>query len=189
MEIDQKRIEDAIVDDVSRRLVGDDDLYSRVSTAVETRINKLFAEKADAQIASAIDAAISNGFDREYQLVTAWGAREGEKTTIRAELEKTISGYWNTTVDSNGKPSDSYGNKTTRAEWVMMKIVADDFKGDMKQHVVNLGGALKDGLRSQLHETVNTLLSDVFKVNSADDQAQNRRGQNTIQPPVKPAES
>lgn len=53
----------------------------------------------------------------------------------------------------------------------MSKMVADDFNGHMKQHVVNVGGALKDQLRASLHGTVNELLSEVFRVNSQGDQA------------------
>ena len=45
----------------------------------------------------------------------------------------------------------------------------------MKQHVVNWGGALKDRLRGELHETVNKLLSDVFTVKSAFDQVAQSR--------------
>jgi hypothetical protein len=181
MEIDQARIEQAVIDDVSRKLVSDDDLYSRVAKAVDARIDKHFMDAADAQIRTVVEAAISHGFDREYQKVSAFGEKVGDKTTIRAELERLIGGYWNERVDKSGKPTTSnYDNPPTRAEWVMMQMVAADFRDGMQQHVVNVGGALKDKLRSELYETINRLLADVFHVRSAADQAAHRSDRSLI---------
>jgi len=186
MELNQTRIEDAIVREVSDKIVGDEDLYGRVQRAVDDRINRLFKEVANDKIKSAIELAITQGFEHEYHKVDSFGQREGKPTTIRAELERMISGYWNEMVDKQGKPSSGYGANNTRAEWLMTQLVAADFKGEMHQHVVNLGGALKDKLRAELHVTVNRLLSEVIHVNSADDQAADRRGPNTIHPPQTP---
>lgn len=174
MEINQERIEAAIVAEVSGRIIGDDELFDRVRKAVDTRIDRLFKDNADAQIRAAIDAAITSGFDREYTRVNSWGEREGAPTTIRKELEKVIGDYWNEKVGNDGKPTNYNG--VTRAEWVMSRLVAKDFEGQMKQHVVNVGGALKDQLRASLHETINELVSGVFKVNSAGDRAINAKG-------------
>jgi hypothetical protein len=185
MQIDQGRIESAIVAEAVTHLVGEEEFLNRIRRAVDDRINKLFKAKADAQIDAAINDAIRNGFDREYCRVTAWGEKDGEPTTIRKELDKVIGNYWNVQVDSNGKSASGYGAKMTRAEWIMSKIVADDFSGQMKQHVANIAGGLKDNLRRSLHETVNELLSDVFKVKSIDDGTLNRTGDACIQHPAK----
>ena len=156
--------------EVSDKLVGEEDLYSRVKHAVDERIDRLFKATVDAQITAAIEAAITQGFEREYCRVDPFGQREGKPTTIRRELERMIGGYWNESVDNQGKPASGYGAKMNRAEWMMTQLVAADFKGEMQQHVVNIGGALKDKLRASLHETVNRLLSETFHVNSAEDQ-------------------
>lgn len=184
MELNQERIEAAIVSEVSDRIIGEDELFDRVRTAVDTRISTLFKERADAQIREAIDAAIASGFDREYTRVNSWGERQGVPTTIRKELEKVISTYWNERVTAKGEPSQ-YNATQTRAEYVMSKIVAADFDAQMKQHVVNAAGQFKDGLRRSLHETVNELLSTVFKVKSLDDQTMIRTGDACIQPEAK----
>ena len=187
MEINQQRIEDAVIAEVAAKVIGDDAIWDRAKSAIDQRINKHFVEKADAQIAAAIEESIKDGFDREYQRVTNWGEPKGTKTTIRLELEKLISGYWNQTVDKSGKPdSNSYGDKFTRAEWLMTQMVASDFQGSMKQHVINLGGSLKDALRKELHETTNRLLHEVFHVKSADDQKAGSPGRSCIDPAVKP---
>lgn len=187
MEFNQQRIEDAIIAEVAAKIIGDDAIWDRAKAAIDQRISKHFVEKADAQIAAAIDEAIRSGFDREYQRVSGWGEPTSPKTTIRKELEKLISGYWNQTVDKNGKPdSTSYGDKFTRAEWLMTQMVAADFQGSMKQHVINLGGSLKDALRKELHETTNRLLHDVFHVKSVDDKTAGAPGRSCIYPEAKP---
>lgn len=175
MELDKSRIEDAVVRQVADDIMTEDELRSRVIKAVDQRINDLFKTVADAQISAAIEAAIKAGFEHEYTRVNSFGQKEGAPTTIRAQLERMVAGYWNERVNKAGKP-ETYGADFTRAEWVMMQIVADSFKGDMKQHVVNLGGALKDGLRTELYKTVNGLLSEVFHVNSETDQKISRDG-------------
>lgn len=185
MQIDLKRVEDAIIADVSSNMMGDDELFARVQRAVDARIDKIFADKATFQIESAINSAITDGFDRHYQRVDSFGSKVGDPTTIRAELEKMVSGYWNTTVDKQGKPATGYSAHQTRAEWLMTQIVAADFNESMKQHVVNAAGQFKDGLRASLHGTVNQLLSEVLRVKSVDDATMQRTGTACIDPAAK----
>lgn len=182
MELNQARIEDAIVAEVAARMVDNDVLYERVRDAVNRRIEKLFVDQVDAQINAAVDAAVKEGFSREYQRVSSFGEPVGERTTIREQLEKQIGGYWNTKVDRQGKPATGYGADLTRAEWHMTQLVAADFKGEMKQHVANVAGGLKDRLRSELHGTVNRLLTELFHVNTPGDKAAGRDVQNSTYP-------
>lgn len=186
MEINQQRIEDAIIADVANKIMGEEEIYSRAKTAVEARIDKLWKETVQNRIATEIDAIVLNGFEREYQKVDSFGGKSGPPTTIRAELEKQIGGYWNARVGTDGKPSESSYNVTSRAEWLMTKLCADDFSGRMKEHVTNVGGALKDAFRAELNNTVNRLLSDVFHVRSLGDQG---KGREIIDPVAKPVGS
>ena len=184
MEIDKTRIEDAIVSEVADKMVGDDDLYAMVKRGIDERVDRLWNETVKDRITAEVEAAIAKGFEHEYQKIDGFGIAKGPSTTIRAELEKLIAGYWNERVDRAGKPDAStYGNTTTRAEWLMAKMCADDFAGQMKQHVINVTGALKDGFRKELNSTVNKLLSDVFHVRSMDDQG---KGREIIAPVAKP---
>lgn len=183
MQIDQEKIEKAIVEQAVEELVGNEDIYNRVRTGVDERINKIFKDTAEAQISEAIAIAIRKGFEHSYQKVDSFGRPSGDKTTIAEQLEKQIGGYWNVQVDKDGKPTDnSYSSKGNRAEWLMTKMVAEDFKGEMKQHIINLGGALKDKLREELHATVARLLSEVFYVRSQDDQKKNIQDSSIIRP-------
>jgi hypothetical protein len=169
MNIDMKSVEQALVVEMARMAQEEIDPSEMLRKAIEKRINEVFTECAERQIADAVNAAIRDGFDREYCRVNSFGQNASAPTTIRKELEKLVADYWNTKVDKNGKPSDAYGCSSTRAEWVMMQLVASDFKGEMQQHVANVAGGLKDGLRKTLHKTVNELLSGVFHVRTADD--------------------
>jgi len=185
MEIDKQRIEDAIIKQVATDMIGDDDIWNRAKNALDERFDKVWRETAEARIRSEVELAISEGFEREYTKADSFGRQQGEKTTIRAELERLIGGYWKARVGSDGKPKESGYNTTTRAEWMMTQLVADDFTGAMKQHVIDIGGSLKDALRAELHATVNRLLSETFKVRSLDDQGKNRKDSSVISPPEK----
>ena len=171
LNINEEDLKKAIVAKATDELLSqDDDLSSMVSTEVQRRIQNIFAERVNAQIAAAVDAAVQKGFDTEYQRVNNWGQPEGEKTTIRTQLDKMISGYWTTKVDiRTGKPSDSYGT-TTRAEYLMTQICAENFSEEMKKQATNIAGRLKDGLRNQMGAVMDEMLNNLFRVKSLQDQ-------------------
>ena len=52
----------------------------------------------------------------------------------------------------------------------MTKICAEDFSKQIQQSVANVTGALKDGLRNQLANQMDTMLNDLFKIKSLQDQ-------------------
>jgi len=186
MQIDQNKVELAIVEQVAGELIEADGLRDLVAKTVERRIDNIFKETADKQISDAVMGAIKAGFERPYRKANSFGQPTGDPTTIAAELEKQVAGYWNQMVDKQGNPADNSYNKTTRAEWVMLNMVASDFHGEMKQHMVNVAASLKDGLRAKLHETVNCMLSDVFRVRSLEDQKINQQNDSScIHPKAK----
>lgn len=151
-------------------LSADDDLSGLIRKEVGARLDKIFTERAEAQIAGAIDAAVANGFEREYQRVNQWGEPTGPKTTIRAELEKTVSAYWSVKVDPrSGKPSE-YHAAVTRAEYLMTQVCAEDFSAGLRSSVQNVTGALKDGLRNQLAQQMDSMLNELFRIKSLQDQ-------------------
>ena len=172
LNINEDDLKKAIVDKAADQLLQhDDDLSNMVHTEVSRRIQKVFAERVDAQIAAAVDDAVQKGFDTEYQRVNQWGQPEGEKATVRAQLDKLIGGYWTTKVDSRtGKADGNSYNTTTRAEYLMTQICAENFSEEMKKHATNIAGHLKDGLRGQLATVMDKMLSDLFRVKSLQDQ-------------------
>ena len=172
LNIDANELKKAIIEKAADEILRqDDDLSGMVNAEVSRRIQKIFVDRVDAQISEAVDKAVQNGFDVEYQRVNQWGQPEGEKTTIRAQLDKMISGYWTTKVDTrSGKPTDSSYNTTTRAEYLMTQICAKDFSEEMKKHAMNIAGHLKDGLRAQMASVMDGILNELFRVKSLQDQ-------------------
>ena len=172
LNISEEDLKKAIVEKASDELLKySDDLSSMVASEVKRRVDAIFADRAEVQIQAAIDAAINAGFDREYQRVNNFGQEVGEKTTIRDQLDKIVSGFWSQEVDHRtGKPSSSYGTKVTRAEYIMTTVCAENFSEALKQHTANIAGNLKDGLRNQLAAHMDKMLNDLFNVKSLQDQ-------------------
>ena len=172
LNLNEDDVKAAIVEKVADEILSrDQDISALVAKEVKARLDKIFTDKAQAQIESAINEAIQGSFDREYQRVTAWGEPEGPKTTIRAELLKTVSGYWSARVNArNGEPSTSSYDSVTRAQYVMTQVCAKDFVEHMKQAATNVTGALKDGLRAQVAQHMDELLDSLFRVKSLQDQ-------------------
>lgn len=171
LNFNEEDLKTAIVERAASEFLDrDHDISGLVAKEIKARIDRIFAERADEQIRLAIDDAIIAGFEREYQRVTSWGEPKGEKTSIKNELEKITSGYWNVRVDKNGAPTDSTYGAMTRAEFLMTQICAKDFSEAMKQSALNVAGALKDGLRGQLAKQMDGMLDELFRVKSLQDQ-------------------
>lgn len=172
LNFNEEDLKAAVVQKAADELLKDsDDLSVLVGKEVKARLDKIFAERATAQISAAIDEAIRYGFEREYQRIDQWGEAKGAKTTIKAELAKIVDGYWNGRVNKkNGQPSDSTYDSVSRAEYLMTQICAQDFSESLKAHATNVTGALKDGLRNQLAAQMNMMLDGLFHVKSLQDQ-------------------
>lgn len=172
LNINEEVLKAAIVTEAADQIVkNDEDLSGIVAKEVRARINAIFVDRVDAQIQAAIDAAVNNAFDEEYQRVTSWGQPDGPATTVRKQLEKTVSGYWTAKVDAKtGKPSSSDYSSVTRAEYLMTTICAEDFSAAMRQSALNVTGALKDGLRNQIGKQMDGMLNELFHIKSLQDQ-------------------
>ncbi|WP_130900523.1 hypothetical protein [Pseudomonas sp. Sample_11] len=172
LNINEAELKKSIVSNVADQLLREDeDLSEMVAKEVKKRIDKIFDERVTSQIQMAIDETINGSFEREYRRVNQWGDQEGPSTTLRKELEKTVTAYWNGKVNpGDGEPASSDYNSVTRAQWLMTKICAEDFSKQMQQSVANVTGALKDGLRNQLANQMDHMLNDLFKIKSLQDQ-------------------
>ena len=170
MKIDEKKIADAVADQVTNHLI-DDNIYDEIRKRIQAKVDAIFADRADELISATVDAAVKAGFDLEYCRVDQWGKRQGEATTIRKELDRMISVYWSERVDQNsGKPSNSSYSTISRAEYLMTQICAEDFSKAMRQSALNITGALKDGLRNRMGKEMDEILGKLFKVKSLQDQ-------------------
>lgn len=175
LSFDPTAIEAAIVEKAVDRFFDEHyDFGSTLKGAVEKRINDMFAEKADAAIASAVEGALDDGFNREFVRVSPWGEKLGAPTTIRKELEGLINGFWQQKVDKQGKPTDSTYGSITRAEYQMTRIAGEDFIKNLEQHLIGAAAQMKEGLRGELRGRVDTMLGNLFHVQTAGDKAEGR---------------
>lgn len=176
LNLDTQKLEAAIISEAADQVLNADDgqafsrLLDGVRDNVDARIAKIFADRADAVIQEAIDKAIREGFEKEYNRVDIWGKREGPPTTIAKELERIVSNYWSEKVDKSGLPANSSYGSMTRAQYIMIQVCGDDFSRQMKETAVTVTGALKDGLRQQMGAHMDSLLDSLFKVRSLQDQ-------------------
>lgn len=172
LNINEEDLKAAIVERAADEILKqDDDLTAMISKEVKSRLDKIFIDRAEAQIEAAIDHAVQIAFDREYQRVTSWGEADGPKTSIRAQIDKVITGYWSEKVNvKTGKPDSGYGDKVTRAEFLVTQMCAKDFSEQMRQDAIQITGALKDGLRNQMAKVMDEMLSSLFHVKSLQDQ-------------------
>ena len=172
LNINEEDLKAAIVERAADEILKqDDDLTSMISKEVKSRLDKIFIDRAEAQIEAAIDHAVQTAFDREYQRVTSWGEADGPKTSIRAQIDKVITGYWSEQVNAkSGKPDSGYGDKVTRAEFLVTQMCAKDFSQQMRNDAIQITGALKDGLRNQMAKVMDDMLSTLFHVKSLQDQ-------------------
>lgn len=172
LNLNEEDLKAAIVAKATDQLLShEDDLGGMVRQEMNKRIDAMFAAGVRERIDEAINEAIRNGFDREYQRIDQWGEPKGPKTSIRSELAKIVEGYWNTRVDvKSGKPTDSSYHSCTRAEYLMTTICAQDLSEAMKTSAINVTGALKDGLRNQLARHMDEMLNGLFHVKSLQDQ-------------------
>ncbi len=172
LNINEEDLKAAIVERAVEQFLDEDrDISGLIAKEVKARLDKIFIDRAEAQIQAAIDEAVMAAFDREYQRVTAWGEPAGDKTSIRKQLDKIINGYWSQYVNpKTGAPMDSNYNAVTRAEYLMTTICANDFSEQMKRDATNVTGALKDGLRNQMGQVMDGILNGLFHVKSLQDQ-------------------
>ena len=175
MDIDPKKIEQAVVEQIVNELYDAEKLYSLVDKKVSEKIDKIFAENVEQKILDTVSKIVADGFDREFRPVNKFGQPNGEGTTVSKELDRLTSNYWVATVDGRtGKPRDGGHGTVSRAEWVMSSICADDFSKELKKLATDITGNFKDGLRGQLTLQVNQTLDKLFNVKSLQDQGKVR---------------
>lgn len=178
MNLNIDEIREAVIAKVSSEVLGGCDVESIVQERIEKmcmqKVNEIFAKEATAQIAQAIDTAVKGALDQPYFRVDGFGKQNGESTTIRKSIEDILSSFWTTRVDpSNGKPIDMdrdyYGKKVTRAEYIMMESSAGSFKEIVQRNAIDMCGAMKDGLRTQLFAATKEIMDSLFRVSTKGD--------------------
>lgn len=175
--LDQDALQEAIIERAAEQILGEmDGVRALVRDAVDRRVDKIFADTVEAEAESRIKQAFDDALNREYFKTDSFGQKQGEATTIARQLDRMVSAYWSENVGKDGKPtSASYGDKMTRAEYLMTQVCAKDFSEQMRQAAVSVTAALKDGFRAQMARHVDGLLDELFRVKSLQDQGRAKK--------------
>lgn len=181
MNIDIEKVGDLVAQQVANEVFNayHDGWSTRIIERVNNRIDALINATATETINARVAKMTEDAFFAPYQPVTPFGQPVGEVTTIAASLEKATRDYWLQTVDKNGNPksSPSYGEKlSSRADWFVAKAMGQSIEETIdKELIVSIAAKVKDTVRAELREKVDTILGGIFRVQSFDDQAEKRK--------------
>lgn len=176
MHLNEDAITEAVIERATERLLDEHDFVTAARRQISDRVNALFADQVEGEVASIVREATRAGFETVYQPVNRLGQPDGPETTIRKRLVDLVENYWAQRVSKrSGEPQKDSYDSVSRAEWTMAQICAGDFSAALRQEVVNLTATIKDGLREQLRTEVDKMLGEIFRVRSKADTAEGRR--------------
>lgn len=181
MNIDIEKVGELVAQQVSNEVFNayHDGWSQRIIERVNDRIDALINATATETINARVAKITEDAFFAPYQPVSPFGQPVGEVTTIAASLEKATRDYWLQKVDHKGVPKEgpSYGEKlVSRADWFVAKAMSQSIEETIdKDLIVTIAAKVKDTVRAELRYKVDTILGDIFRVQSADDQAEKRR--------------
>jgi hypothetical protein len=175
MELNNAEIKGLVVDKAVEKLENEsveilNNIEARLQVKAEALVMNHFEHNVKGILDNIINDLIKDGLDKEYTKRDFWGESKGEATTIKKELEGIISNFWETKVTNSGAATTNRHNAVTRAEYIMMKVCADDFVKNMEQTTADVVGNLKDGLRDQLYKHMDQSLDGLFRIKSLQDQ-------------------
>lgn len=134
-------------------------------------VDRIIRERVDAalgkDVSKKIDDVLTKEFDallsREYVPVDMWGEPTGKATTIRDQLVAHARTFWDEKVDENGKKTTSYGGRP-RHEWLLGRIIGDEFTKALSLHYIDVAAAIKDAVRDDAHASIDKHIDTIFRV-------------------------
>lgn len=169
IKFDEEKVQQLAVDAIVTEFVNNEDFNSLAQIRINQKIDAVFSETVHALLSEEIGKAFNNALEKEYRKVDCFGRPEGEATSIRKELSKLTDAYWSQKVDKNGKPTASDYNSTSRAQYIMTQVCAEDFSAKMKEMTAAVTGHLKDSFRGRIARELDDLLDSLFRVKSLQD--------------------
>lgn len=137
------------------------DVLELAKKQISSQIKAKLDDMADETVGRVLDEEVRSMLSREIVPVDTWGEKCGEPTTIRAALHNRAMNYWDTNVNSDGKPS-TYGTGSTRAEFLMRKIGKEAFDNGIRENASEVVRALRESLSKSLKADVERALNECF---------------------------
>lgn len=166
----QEDLREMVLDRAAQKLADDaargEYIVPRVQVKIDELIAKVIAEKLTSRIDEVLTSTLEEQLNTVVTPVDIFGERVGEPTTIRETLSARAKNFWDTKVDSRGKPTNghSYHNKTqTRAEFLIGQMVSENFLNEIKTNATAIAATLKETIRKDAHEMIDKHINSLVR--------------------------
>lgn len=112
---------------------------------IEKKVDEIVSTELKAKVDEVLTREMERILNQEVVPVNIFGEREGNPTTIKAELAKRAKIFWNVKIDSNGKES-SWGGEE-RCKVLFKQIVNDEFDKTVKQNAEIIVKEFKEAIK------------------------------------------
>ena len=151
--------DEQIADAIARRYCADYSVGKALQAAISDRFDVLIRHAVDAAAKGAIERAMT----ATRQKTDEFGNPIGEPQTFAGMIGAQVKAWQEETVDSYGKLTrkDSYNSRdvTTRAEWLVKQVGADEFAKLAKDEVAKVKIAAKASIDSAIKNAVATAIA------------------------------
>jgi hypothetical protein len=142
-------VEELLVDRIARDYVLSSDIHEKI------------LRRIDSIIEEHVGAVIDGLLDKEFQPLDVFGDKAGPPTTIKEMLAKSLQTWWTTPVDAQGKavPRNSYGHKTSRAEYLVNQIAKEVIDNDLSRELREFTSETKTEIRKQMTAAIAEIIN------------------------------
>ena len=105
----------------------DEQIDRQIRYSIETLIDTRVQEMLEKKISGVVDQYLA----REFTPVDQWGEPKGPSTSVQDMLARTLTDWWTTKVDREGRPNN-YGSDTVRAQYFASKVAKDVLEDSLK---------------------------------------------------------
>lgn len=140
---------------------GEPDLEDIATRMIRENVTNLVATKLTKRIDDFLVDEMKKLLDQEIVPVDIWGEREGNPTTIRAQLAKRARDFWDVRVNSDGR-EEHYGGQP-RSKVLLAECLKEEFTKAIKANVdiivTELNNSLKADATKLITEHIDKLIT------------------------------
>lgn len=166
-QIDQQALLDLAAEKLADQYADFESIGCNVDALIRERVDKAVGSLIEERVEAALNAALEKTLNESVQPVNIFGEKVGEPTSIKATLVERAADFWNTKVKADGRPfgkGDTWGRKEakTRAEWMLGRIVSDEFMAQVRANSVEIAETFKAAMREDAHALVDRHLDAII---------------------------
>lgn len=132
-----------------------------ISSAAQETAQKRVQILIDEQINKHIEDLLSSSF----QPLDIWGDKAGEPITLKDMMAASLNNWWTAPVDANGKAvsTNSYGTKTTRADFLVSKIAKEVIDKDLSKELYAMNKALRAQIQAAMTKSIQQIIGNILR--------------------------